>query len=94
MGLADALTNEMQREVRRVCHLGRLLEQMSEADRTATESAIEQVRATRQVTGTSANAYTQLTAAGIRRALNSEGYATTKDTVEKHVARACSCGAK
>ena len=94
MGLADALTNEMQREVRRRCHFGRLLEEMSDDDRRATESAIEQVRAGRRAVGTSANGHTQITAAAIRRALTSEGYVTSKDTVEKHVGGFCSCGAK
>lgn len=90
MALADSLHEQLSAQRRRRCHLGRSIDEMPDADRTAIANAIEQVRAYR-ATSIVRNGHTPMTAAAIRRALIAEGYDISKDTVEKHVAGTCAC---
>ena len=90
MALGDALQEELTNSRTRLCHLGRLIQQMSTDDQHSLSVALDQVRESRRVS-TQNNGYSKLTAAAIRRALVAEGYEVSKDTVEKHVAQTCGC---
>jgi len=90
MGLADSLHYEFDAHKRKRCQLGAIIDGLEESERKVMESAVAQVREYRKGLAW-ANGHSQLTAAAIRRALVSEGYQISKDSVEKHVAESCMC---
>ena len=89
MGLVERLSTELVATPPK-CSLGRLLDSLTEVEAVAVQDAIDKIRA---VDGRSRKSQRYpYTSVWLSEQLAAEGYHIHRKTVDRHVARGCTCG--